>query len=277
MNVNFKLSNEEYHAHDNLSRTDLLNFFRGYERYEYSLDHCEQKDEFDIGTAFHMAILEPNRYRSEVVAYDGIRRGKEWDKFSGENAGRLILKQSDYDIVKGMINSLWDNPIAGNIVDESIHEVSIFWEDKATELSLKIRPDILLPNKSGIPGLVADLKTTAAGGADANDFRRTIELQGYGYDLQAYLYLEGSNCAKEFGFIRDFVWIVVEKTPPYIVEIYQASPEYLVAGDIHFREIAKEYKRYTEDRAKYIEEAKRIKMLEPSFWYTKRVKSAEGE
>ena len=79
--------------------------------------------------------------------------------------------------------------------------------------------------------IIVDLKT--AENADTDTFmRHAIK---YGYDLQAAMYSEGVR--KCTGKECAFVFIVIEKKPPYAVNILQADKAFITHGFDMFREL----------------------------------------
>jgi PDDEXK-like domain of unknown function (DUF3799) len=80
-----------------------------------------------------------------------------------------------------------------------------------------------------------DIKTVPAEGAAKDEFSK--KLFDMGYFTQAAYYLDGWNDL-EFEPYRPadwerketFVFIVVEKAPPYAVAVYQTSPQAIEAG-----------------------------------------------
>jgi len=69
------------------------------------------QDAMDFGTAMHMAVMEPTRFKEEVVAFKGVRSGNEWKEFAKEHAGKIILKQTsstphNYNNIERVLNEV---------------------------------------------------------------------------------------------------------------------------------------------------------------------------
>ena len=95
------------------------------------------------------------------------------------------------------------------------------WTDEATGLECKCRPDWLTNDRS----LIVDLKTTED--ASPAGFRKSIG--NWRYHVQASWYLDGIERAT--GTRPDqFIFICVEKKPPYAVAVYAADAEMIAAG-----------------------------------------------
>ena len=111
-------------------------------------------------------------------------------------------------------------------------EQSFFWTDSETGVECKCRPDFLRSD-----GLVIDVKTTA----DASVEAFVKSAYNYRYYVQAWWYLHGlRQCGID---AKDFIFIAVEKEPPYAVCVYAADDLMLQLGE---RESMKNLKTYAE-------------------------------
>ena len=185
----------------------------------------EPTDAMIFGSLCHRLILEPELFESScVVAPECDRRtklGKElWDQFQTENAGKTVLKPSDYATLRGMVSAWKAHPLNEAVHTDSKHEHAAFWVDAETGLSCKARPDIVHSS-----GMVLDIKTTDS--ALASDFQRTISK--FRYHVQAAWYLDGITEATGARFDQ-FLFIAIEKKPPYGIGVYVASKAMLDQG-----------------------------------------------
>ena len=119
----------------------------------------------------------------------------------------------------------------GNDIDYA--ETPFFWVDELTGEECKCRTDCL--NTSYSQPIIVDVKSATDAGTEAF-IRDAIK---YGYDFQAAMYLEGVS--KHIKQTPLFVFIVVEKTPPYAVNILQADELLLKRGHNIFRECIDTY------------------------------------
>ena len=108
------------------------------------------------------------------------------------------------------------------------HEKPVFWTDDLTGEECKARYDALV-EVNGQP-IIVDLKTTTDASTDAF-MRSAIRL---GYDFQSGMYCEGLK--RTTGKNPLFVFIAIEKEPPYAVNILQADKLLLMRGYDLFRE-----------------------------------------
>ena len=100
----------------------------------------------------------------------------------------------------------------------SKHEISAFWE--LDGIHCKARPDII-----HVSGTIYDLKTCDS--AQEEDFQRTILNRRY--HVQAAWYLDGITEATGARFDQ-FLFIAIEKKPPYGIGVYVASKAMLDQG-----------------------------------------------
>jgi exodeoxyribonuclease VIII len=173
-----------------------------------------------IGKLTHSAVLERKIEGQFTIKPDGMtfasKDGKAW-----RDAQTLpIVSQEVADNIAGMTDSVACHPTAQAVLKNSRREVSGFKRDPETGLMLKARADVLTTDANGLT-VIPDLKTCDRGEADSKEFSRAI--WKWGYHLQAAHYLD------VFG-ASSFLFIVVEKLPPYAVAIYYLSAEALNKG-----------------------------------------------
>ena len=171
---------------------------------------------FDLGTACHTAVLEPDQLEARVAVSPQIDRrtkaGKaEWQEFTEANDGKLILKPDDFDTVQRVRDSVMACGLARQLVEAAGPvEVPVVWQDLETGLGCKAKPDKML----GDGGTIVDLKTTS----DASEFGFSGSLAKFNYGIQAAHYLDGTGADR-------FVWVVVSVEPPHEVAVYELDAE----------------------------------------------------
>lgn len=221
----------EYLAMDAVSQSTLKRLL------SQSPAHCripvEETPEMAFGTAFHTLLLEPERFDSEYFLLpDNIRRGtKVWEIAEKESAGRAMLKPDDADRLSAMRDAVLNHRAASALLSDGRPEVSCFWTDADTGLQCKGRFDWLSPL-----GCIVDIKTTTDASPEAFQRRVANSL----YHLQAAMYQEG-YAANHGGQAIDFVFIAVEKTPPYGVACYELPAEFIAAGSELLRQGLESY------------------------------------
>ena len=147
-----------------------------------------------------------------AVKPEGIDRrtkiGKlAWLDFLDQTIGKTIVDQDELELAAQISETLMRE--RGKLFDgETIREGTIFFEDNGYKL--KARPDLI--NLS--TGIIFDIKVTDS--SDFSSFQRS--LPRWGYHTQAQHYLKA--CAAEFKQTFDFVWIVIERDPPFGHRLY---------------------------------------------------------
>ena len=172
----------------------------------------KESSSFDFGSALHRAVLEPHMSDTIIRGPDD-RRGARWKdaKAEADAKGCILLVADDYDAVFRACESVRANDTAASLLTGNVKtEVSLFTE--LDGLRVKIRPDLV---NFDSPCLV-DLKTTQSAAPDS--FARSCA--DYMYHVQASFYQrvwEHYHGIK----LQPFVFIAVEKVPPYAVACYE--------------------------------------------------------
>ncbi|QMP19197.1 exodeoxyribonuclease I [Pseudomonas phage Persinger] len=166
----------------------------------------------------------------EVTLWSDVQA--EWSK---NNGTRTVLTQEQWDQLHAMRDAVMAHPAAGKLLTgvPGVAELSVYWNDPMTGVLCRCRPDWWREDD-----LLVDLKTTDD--ASLEGFARSIA--NWRYDVQAPFYLDGVRIATGRK-PRGFVFIAVEKKPPYAVGVYVLDAESLELGRAQY--IA-DLKRYAE-------------------------------
>ena len=227
------MTNSEYHAHPAISKSKLFKIKDSPEKFKFELDNPPQQTAAMLfGSAFHKYVLEPDSFYEDFTVAPSVNRrtkaGKEqWEAYLSESDGKSVITLDDFETISGMAESIKKNRYAPTLLSGP-HEQSFFWSDDLTGEECKCRPDALA--ELGRVNIISDLKSCES--AKTEDFMR--DAIKYGYDLQAYMYTSGlqANTGKEY----QFVFIAVEKKPPYAVNVLQADGMFIKHGEDLFRE-----------------------------------------
>lgn len=217
------MNNREYHADPAIGKSMLDAIARSPRHYwarHIDPNRVEQPPTpaMVLGSAFHALLLEREVFEAEYVAAPAVDRrtkaGKEaWAAL--EASGKTVLAEDDIRALTGMAASVLEHPAASRLMGlPGRAEVSLFYEDGATGLRCKCRPDWLTES-----GVIVDIKTTQDASPEA--FRKSA--YNFRYDVQAAHYT-----AAQPG--TGFVFIAVEKTPPYAVAVYEADDAVMRSG-----------------------------------------------
>lgn len=209
-------TNEEYHSGPGVSKTTLWTL---HTKTPYHARYGARKDShaFDLGTAAHIAILEPERLEVSVMKGPDDRRGNKWkDALSyAEEKGATLLTSGDYDQCL-LIRDLADTVPEIRTVrkGETFTETSAYHDDEETGMTVKCRPDIYNKTHS----IICDIKNMA----DASEAAFTRDVGKFGYHVQDAMYSDVWDKATGMQ-VEAFFFIVFEKSEPPVVACYELT------------------------------------------------------
>ena len=249
----YNVTIDEYHNGPGISRSGLfefrskspLHYWHKYVNPEYKkpepIAMITKRNPLEFGNAVHSYVLEKDKFNNEYAVWDGPSRvtkaGKEeWSKFIAENAGKFILDAEAFDEIQSFNRAIINDGTAAELVNGGLVEKSLYWTDKDTGMLCKARPDIYHSN------MVVDLKTAAD--ASPNTFERAIYQRGY--HIQCAMIHEALKNICSIN-MKDFVFLVVEKSEPYPIGIYKLDEYALEQGVQEFKETLTEMKRCYDD------------------------------
>lgn len=237
------MTNQEYHADVSRIGKSGLDLIHQSPRHYWAkyLDPNRVREEptqaLRIGTATHHAVLEPEKFESKYVKLDDAQLiqeigganpratncYKEWMKAQLEAANakkQVILTADDYDTCVRLRDAVWSHPAAAQLLYEGDAEQTFLFEEPTTGAACKCRPDFI-----SAANFIVDLKTTE----DASPAGFAKSVWNYRYHVQAPFYLDGYMYATGEQ-LNGFVFIAVEKSPPYAVGVYFVPDEILRRG-----------------------------------------------
>jgi hypothetical protein len=228
------ISNEDYHAcSDSASCSELKVILRSAAHLQaYKNRDRKELASQRIGTAFHAAVLEPQRFNDEYITYSERRYGTKWDAFKAAHPGKTIITSDEFERVAGMtlaVRAYTDLPLQ-QAIELGDAEKSIFWVDEETGVNCRIRPDLLLAQ---ISPLMLDLKSTD----DCRPDAFLSQMLRLDYDLQAAMYIHGAYA--KTGVWMPFYIVACETDAPHGVWVYEirasATDEIYMNGLRKFR------------------------------------------
>jgi hypothetical protein len=252
------LSNSDYHGDPgSYSKSSLVDFEEFPANLPFQRQNRIRKTVFDLGTAAHTAILEPEKFEDEIAVIPDELLGKngaksnkackEW--IAGQPSDKAVLTVKQRDSVLRVRDSVHDNPehsVAHELLSGGQAEVSCFWNEQfkgdlvddetgyhymqnmayddpegCHKVLFKARPDYIPKNLISV-----DLKTTKVS-IDQESF----EKQAYNlhYHWSAGMTLRGLTMATGKQH-RIYIFVVVQTDPPYEVAVYRASEENIGLG-----------------------------------------------
>lgn len=226
--VVYDLPEDDYHGHPALSCSGAKKLLPPScpARFKWERDHGQRpKDAFDIGSAAHQIVLGVGRELVEVDAKDWKTKAAQTVREEARARGAVALLTEQLTAVRSMAASIAAHPIASALLNRpGMPEASLFWHDDESGTPLRARLDYL-PDPVASRLFVTDLKTAAS----ANPDKFAKAAADYGYHMQAAHYLDG---IRALGIHDDpaFLFIVVEKEPPYVVSVIELDEYALSTG-----------------------------------------------
>lgn len=198
-------------------------------RFDAEADQVKTKAErrhFDIGTAIHLGVLEPDRFPDDIVICPEFNKRKKDEKaayeaFLEEHEDDCVLTAAELVHAQRAVEAALRHPGVKKLLEPS-HRVehSIFWQDNEYRCHCKARFDVLRNDMFAV-----DVKSTVD--ASPEGFQRAIGK--YGYYLQAGHYNNGAlHVLNEH--LRAWAFIAIEKQPPYGVACYVLGGPSMLRG-----------------------------------------------
>jgi hypothetical protein len=192
----------------------------------YQLDNLtESTPAQKLGTAAHCLILEGQKVFSEKYATlpPCDRRTKEgkatYEAFLAEHGSKEIISFDDVALCVEMAAAIDAHPLAGALFRGGAAEVSMF--GRINGIPAKGRADYL----HEADGVIIDLKTTL----DASPAEAQRYAVRYGLHIQQYVYAETYRSITGRA-PADFVFVLVEKSPPFGVAVVRLTPDAVKAA-----------------------------------------------
>lgn len=227
---------ERYDAEDRVNWSTLKLLAKSPAHYRDNLINGRaDKSVYRLGRVTHMHVYEPERVRGELAVWEGGRRyGNEWDAFVEENAGREILTAKEVSEVRAIANAVRSDPHAQKYVNGGKGEPTLLWDHVIPAFGdlpeyvfkMKGRPDFIASC-----GAIVDLKSTK----NAHPDKFASDSWNFGYHAQAALYVDGYEAIT--GQRLPYVIIAVEKTAPYVVQVFTVEDDMIEEGREHYRDL----------------------------------------
>lgn len=176
----------------------------------------EDTDAKSLGKLTHCAILEPETLdRHYVVKPAGMsfvtKDGKAWR--DAQTPGLEIVTDDSMRSARSMGEAIRRVPVLAKLLSSGVAEASCFWDDAATGLRCRARPDWL--HFTGPKSAVAvDVKTIA----DLTEKKVQSAIANHGYHRQQAHYSNGIRACDVH--LEEFVFAFVSSSYPFIAVAY---------------------------------------------------------
>lgn len=232
----------DYHTHPALSSTGAKAILKSPARFQWEREHPVYKEAFDVGSAVHTLTLGTGWTVDVLDFHDWRTNAAKAARDESRANGRIPLLTKDFEPVKAMAVAVLMHPKARELFEgPGAFEASCFADDPTTDVPLRSRFDFL-PDRDAGTTTAVDLKTAVS--ADPNDFAR--DAAKYGYDVSSEFYQAVLRLARGDDD-TEFTFVVVEKSPPYLVSVNQLDDEFAQIGRQRLRRAIETFKRCRDD------------------------------
>lgn len=232
-----------YYRSNKISNSDLTLI-------DKSIFHYLNKKEFEptepmkIGTAFHLLVLEPEKFENDIAIYPELNlrtnEGKaNKELFESENVGKLLLKQDDLKDFPYMYRHLLEHPEYSNIFESENIEIEKMIEFNYRGIECRSKIDLINHDL----GLIIDLKTINSCERAENEVKYNYNRQGAFYKLAVQ---------NEYGIDYDVVFVFVEKSYPHLCKFIGFSNDTIEKGKIEYDRILDKWIEYISNPNAYI-------------------------
>jgi exodeoxyribonuclease VIII len=221
----------DYYSIDAVSQTHLKYLLKSpHHLYMQKLLELEGKTQDNqaifLGEAIHTYVFEPEVFTKKYISVPKLDRrtqkGKaEWIKLQEQYPNCIFINEEDLALCKNIASSLESKHIVKKYKSLQGHaEYPLFWKDEITSLDCKAKLDYFIePSEDFKNGIIIDLKTTLD--ASEESFIKTIF--NYRYDFQMTFYCHAVKTIYKTADYPTFIFIAVEKTPPYEANFFSFS------------------------------------------------------
>lgn len=182
-----------------------------------------------FGTAVHCAVLEPEKFAAQYRELK-VRRGTAaYKAILEEHPNAKFLSATEWSELQKIKEAVEAHPMATRLIEQA----TAFEQELVGAIyghAFRGFADIIGPN------FVVDLKTCQ----NSSPQQFTNDAFRMKYHVQAYIYTQllGQRAGQP---ISDFWWIAVEKTSPFVVTCFQATPELIARGKEELERILDEF------------------------------------
>jgi exodeoxyribonuclease VIII len=223
----------EYHEYSGASASRLKDMMDSPAHMRYKmLNPKPPTKDMITGTAVHSRILEPDKFFKEFVKSPNFDRrtnaGKAAaDDFALNNLGKTIILPDQFEICQRSYDSVMSHPDVRKLLEaDGECETSLFWKFREINCKARIDKRVLVGDQK----MILDVKTTS----DASPEGFPREITNWRYDLQAAFYQAGENIVNGDPPSLGFLFLAIEKEPPYAFGLYLLDEASLDVGQKKF-------------------------------------------
>jgi PDDEXK-like uncharacterized protein DUF3799 len=195
--------------------------------FHYRRQHPEHRREYDLGHAAHKKVLGAGADIVVVDAADYKTKAAREARDGAYAAGKVPLLPHEDAQTDEMAAAVMRHAVAGALfaAGRGEPEQTLIWRDEATGVMRRARLD-WMTRLGGGRLLIGDLKSAARA---AVEFLPKV-VHDFCYYQQAAWYLDAVRALGLGDESADFVFVFVEKTPPYLVQLARLDDQALAIG-----------------------------------------------
>lgn len=226
--------NETYHAAEGISKSGLWTIYTK-TPFHYKYGVRKTSNAFDLGSAAHCAILEPEEFERRYYRGPDDRRGNKWKEAQDFAAysNMECLTSGDYEqalVIRD--TAMTCEALQVMLEGQHVTETSAYHVDEETGVTVRCRPDLYnVDNK-----LILDLKTAADG--SLGGFAQSVGK--FGYHVQDPVYTDVWSKAGG-GDVEGFFFVVIEKSEPPMVSVMELDAAAVAEGHAIYRKTLARY------------------------------------
>ena len=208
----------------------------------FVIDANEQEDTeaMQLGRALHTLVLEPNLFAKEYVILPKVKgKGPAYKAKQQLELGSKVLWDTEHDVLVEMRKAIEAHQYAGRFLEGTKNEASIFWKSELETSGIDCRGRIDAIKNNGSDIVLVDIKSTV----DASESAFTRQIFQLKYYMQAAYYLDGYEAITQTR-PNFFVFIAIEKKPPYLCAVYllSADSDAIIYGRQEYIRLLSKYK-----------------------------------
>jgi hypothetical protein len=174
---------------------------------------------FDVGSAAHLAVLEPEQYDARVVEVhhpDYKTKAAQELRDGAYEAGKVPILDKEKPVIVKIAEAIFER--AGSYFTGGEAEVSLTWDWDG--VPCKARPDYLIRER----GLIVDLKTTTTCNPQA--IARKAWNEGWASRVvwykEAAMAIPGARPGwSGLGRGPRYIFVVIEVKPPHLIQLFE--------------------------------------------------------
>jgi hypothetical protein len=206
----------------------------------------EEKDHHIWGSAFHCMVLEKEKFNERFFVFDDTEKCKEiggerprstkkyqeWKtQLLTQNSGKKELNNEDYNDILSCYQRIMSIKNCRELLTHGLSET--IFHSEILDVNVKGKMDYV-----NIDNYVVELKSMKEA---PTPFNFSMNLKNYSWDRQAAFYMDILKVPSVF-------FIVVEKTAPFNVGVYEITEEKLKRGRENYRMLLEQYKMYFKNK-----------------------------